>query len=153
MAALTVYPPDHTLSRPSYFDTISINLPQVDGLQDLHECVDKLLLLPLTQQGLAQKNNRRCVDELLDGSLRLLDVWNSAKDAFADEGMHSGASIHYSQKTREVQAITLCVLKSFMSFISGPKEQSKPSHWPLVSKLALRKRIASEEEETEENEF
>ncbi|KDP24734.1 hypothetical protein JCGZ_25335 [Jatropha curcas] len=51
-------------------------------LQDLHDCVDKLLLLPLTQQALlAHHQNRKCVDELLDGSLRLLDVCNAAKDA------------------------------------------------------------------------
>ncbi|KDP24733.1 hypothetical protein JCGZ_25334 [Jatropha curcas] len=51
-------------------------------LQDLHDCVDKFLLLPLTQQALlAHHQNRKCVDELLDGSLRLLDVCNAAKDA------------------------------------------------------------------------
>ncbi|KAF2322641.1 hypothetical protein GH714_026409 [Hevea brasiliensis] len=135
---------------------------KLDVLQDLHECVDKLLLLPLTQQGLAQENNRKCVDELLDGSLRLLDVCNSAKDALLqtkEYGLELQSTIRRRQggemvlQLREVQAITLCVLKSFLTFISGPKAQSKPSHWSLVSKLVLHKRIASEEGETQENEF
>ena len=53
------------------------------SLQDLHDCADKLLLLPLTQQVLAQEHNRKKVDELLDGSLRLLDLCNITKDALS----------------------------------------------------------------------
>ncbi|KAF5449083.1 hypothetical protein F2P56_029565 [Juglans regia] len=51
------------------------------GLQDLHDCVDKLLLLPLSTQSLAQQQQEKWVNELLDGSLRLLDLCNTAKDA------------------------------------------------------------------------
>ncbi|CAL8121897.1 unnamed protein product [Prunus armeniaca] len=50
------------------------------GLQDLHSCVDRLFQLPLTQQALAQEQNEKSTNELLDGSLRLLDVCSSAKD-------------------------------------------------------------------------
>ncbi|EOX97497.1 Eukaryotic translation initiation factor 3 subunit A, putative [Theobroma cacao] len=50
-------------------------------LQDLHDCVDKLLRLPLTQQILAQEQQREYVDELLNASLTLLDVCTTAKDA------------------------------------------------------------------------
>ncbi|XVE67261.1 hypothetical protein DITRI_Ditri08aG0146200 [Diplodiscus trichospermus] len=42
---------------------------KLDGLQDLHDCIDRLLQLPLTQQALAEK--RKYVDELLDGFLAL----------------------------------------------------------------------------------
>ncbi|MBA0769514.1 hypothetical protein Gotri_018238, partial [Gossypium trilobum] len=45
----------------------------LNGLQDLHECVDVLLQFPLTQQALAQEKQREMVEELLDGSLMLLD--------------------------------------------------------------------------------
>ena len=51
------------------------------GLKDLHDCVDNLLLLPFTQQSLAQYHHEQWVDELLDGSLRLLDLCDTAKDA------------------------------------------------------------------------
>ncbi|RXH80531.1 hypothetical protein DVH24_004445, partial [Malus domestica] len=53
---------------------------KLGGLQDLHDCVEKLLQLPLTQQALAQKQNKKCANELLDGSLRLL---GNIKDALS----------------------------------------------------------------------
>ncbi|TXG64994.1 hypothetical protein EZV62_011988 [Acer yangbiense] len=55
---------------------------KLNGLQDLHDCVDKVLRLPLTQQALGQEQQKKCVDELLiNGSLRLLDMSSIAKDA------------------------------------------------------------------------
>ncbi|KAG8501587.1 hypothetical protein CXB51_003919 [Gossypium anomalum] len=53
---------------------------KLNGLQDLYDCVDKLLQLPFSQQELAQEQNKGPVDELLDGSLRLFDLCNTAKD-------------------------------------------------------------------------
>ena len=53
---------------------------KLNGLQDLHDCVDKLLLLPFTQ-ALAQEQCEKSVNEILDGSLRLLDVCDMARDA------------------------------------------------------------------------
>ncbi|KAL9391206.1 hypothetical protein Peur_015126 [Populus x canadensis] len=50
-------------------------------LQDLHDCVDKLILLPLTQKSLAQEQNEKWVDDVLDGSLGVLDVCSMARDA------------------------------------------------------------------------
>ena len=59
-------------------------------LRDLQGCVDNLLLLPFTQQTLAQCRHEQWVDELLDGSLRLLDICGMAKDALLQtrEGAH-----------------------------------------------------------------
>ncbi|KAL5791303.1 hypothetical protein ACOSQ2_006191 [Xanthoceras sorbifolium] len=54
---------------------------RLTGLQDLHDCVDKVLSLPLTQQALAQEQQKKWVDELLNGSLKLLDMSSIAKDA------------------------------------------------------------------------
>ena len=54
---------------------------KVSCLQDLHDCVDKLILLPLTQKYLAQEQNEKWVDDVLDGSLRVLDVCSMATDA------------------------------------------------------------------------
>ncbi|EEF36646.1 conserved hypothetical protein [Ricinus communis] len=184
---------------------------KLSGLQDLHDSIDKLLLLPLTQQVLAHQNNRKWVDELLDGSLRVLDVCNAAKDALLQtkeytlelqstirrrqgscenvlatevrkyitsrkmakkaiqkamndlKGLENKYSVScigsgneiatFVSMLREVEAITLSVLKTFMSFISGSKAQSKPSNWSVVSKLMIRKRVAFDEEETKVNEF
>ncbi|KAL9238464.1 hypothetical protein vseg_012881 [Gypsophila vaccaria] len=46
------------------------------GLKDLYSCVDELL-----QQSLSQNQNVKCIDEVLDGSLRLLDICSASRDA------------------------------------------------------------------------
>lgn len=53
---------------------------KLNGLQDFYDCVDKFLQFPFSQQELSQEQNKGLVDELLDGSLRLLDLCNTAKD-------------------------------------------------------------------------
>ncbi|GLT43004.1 hypothetical protein SLA2020_169810 [Shorea laevis] len=53
---------------------------KLNGLQDLHDCVDDFLQLPLTQESFSQQKNRKWVDELLDGSLQILDLCSPAKD-------------------------------------------------------------------------
>ncbi|KAK0596260.1 hypothetical protein LWI29_014174 [Acer saccharum] len=49
---------------------------------------------------------------------------------------------------KEVEAISLTVFESLLSFISGAKAQSKLSGLSLVSKLTHHKRVASVEGET-----
>ncbi|VVA30024.1 PREDICTED: Protein of unknown function DUF241 [Prunus dulcis] len=179
---------------------------KLSGLQDLHDCVDRLLQLPLSQQALAQEQNEKWANELLDGSLRLLDVSSSAKDAILQtkecvqdlqsiirrrggetgltsevrkyltsrkmvkkaiqkamknlkgtENRSTFSSLNKDDETfsvvsklREVEAITLAVFESLLSFISRPKSQ--PSSWSLVSKMMQSKKVACEEA-TEINEF
>ncbi|KAK9690637.1 hypothetical protein RND81_09G142400 [Saponaria officinalis] len=48
----------------------------LNGLKDLYSCVDELL-----QQSLTQNQNGKWVDEVLDGSLRLLDFCSASRDA------------------------------------------------------------------------
>lgn len=62
---------------------------RLNDLKDLHDCVDSLLQLPLTQQTLSQHSDEKWVDELLDGSLRLLDVCTTAKDALLQTWEHA----------------------------------------------------------------
>ncbi|XP_021286699.1 uncharacterized protein LOC110418330 [Herrania umbratica] len=175
----------------------------LSGLQDLHEYVDMLLQLPLTQQALAQEQQRKWVEELLDGSLVLLDVCSTAKDALLQtkectqelqsslrrrrrvEGlgdevrkyltsrkavkkaickalknlkhMENKLSSSTSSKDaengavisilREVQAVTISMLESLLSFISGPEAGSKLSRWSLVSKLMHQEKVMFEEEQ------
>ena len=171
---------------------------KLSGLQDLHDCVDRLLQLPLTQQALAQEQNEKWTNELLDGSLRLLDGCSSAKDAIlqtkecvqdlqsiirrrgGETGLTSEVRKYLTSrkmvkkaiqkamknlkgtknrstfsslnndnetfsivsKLREVEAITLTVFESLLSFISGPKSQ--PSSWSLV-KMMQPKKLSCEE--------
>ena len=68
---------------------------KLGALQDLHECVEKLVQLPLTQDTLLHEPQENWVDELLDGSLRLLDVCTSAKDSL----------LHTKECMRELQSV------------------------------------------------
>ncbi|ESQ50807.1 hypothetical protein EUTSA_v10023198mg [Eutrema salsugineum] len=54
---------------------------RLDNIQELHESLDKLIRLPLTQKALAQEQNKKVVEQLLDGSLRIMDLCNISKDA------------------------------------------------------------------------
>ncbi|KAK8567904.1 hypothetical protein V6N13_105848 [Hibiscus sabdariffa] len=53
----------------------------LSALRDLYELVGNLLQLPATQKTLAHQCNDKQVNELLNGSLKLLDVCGVAKDA------------------------------------------------------------------------
>ncbi|KAJ4962340.1 hypothetical protein NE237_022279 [Protea cynaroides] len=58
-------------------ETIRANL---SGLGELYEFVDDLLRLPLTQQALVQHQQEKWVGEVLDGSVRLLDICGTTKE-------------------------------------------------------------------------
>ncbi|XP_027357061.1 uncharacterized protein LOC113866368 [Abrus precatorius] len=68
---------------------------KLGGLQDLHECVEKLFQLPLTKEALHHHCQENWVDELLNGSLRLLDVCTATKDSL----------LHTKECMRELQSI------------------------------------------------
>ncbi|XP_068323211.1 uncharacterized protein [Pyrus communis] len=67
-------------SEATSTSSLSIN-HNLSRIGDLYGCVDRLLQLPLTQQALAYGKNVKWTNELLDGSLRLLDVCSTAMDA------------------------------------------------------------------------
>ncbi|EXB95392.1 hypothetical protein L484_014365 [Morus notabilis] len=183
---------------------------KLSGLEDLHECVEKLLLFPSTQQAFVQGRQEQWIDQLVDGSLRLLDLCSSAKDAvlhtkecardiqsimhrrrgaevgleseiskylasrkvvkralnkalgslksvetkssFSDLSNKDGETIALISVLKEVEVVTLAVFESLLSFISGPKAQTKLGGWSLVSKIMHSKRVGCEEEQ-QVNEF
>ncbi|VVA30019.1 PREDICTED: Protein of unknown function DUF241 [Prunus dulcis] len=95
--------------RNCLFILILIHKSQTNyRLQDLHECVENFLLLPLTQQALAQECGDKWINELLDGSLRLLDVCGIIKDAL----------LQTKECTHELQSIMRRRRGGDMSFIS-----------------------------------
>ena len=172
------------------------------GLQDLHDCVDNLLLLPFSQ-ALAQEQNQKWLNELLDGSLRLLDVCGIARDALLQtkectrelqstlrrrhgskmelarevekylasrkvakkaikkvlKGMQTKLNSKKNEDLaivsllKELEAGTILVFESLLTFIAGSNLQSKSSGWFVVSKLVHPKRIAYEGEEADGNDF
>ncbi|XP_039016779.1 uncharacterized protein LOC120147475 [Hibiscus syriacus] len=54
---------------------------------------------------------------------------------------------------KQVEAVTVSVLESLLSFISGPEPQLKSSRWSLVSKFMNQKSVMCEEEEQKANEI
>ncbi|XP_059649964.1 uncharacterized protein LOC132295683 [Cornus florida] len=53
----------------------------------------------------------------------------------------------------QVEAVTLNVCESMLSYTAGTKVQSRPSRWSLVSKLMHKKNASGQDEETDMNEF
>ncbi|XP_074314600.1 uncharacterized protein LOC141649824 [Silene latifolia] len=53
----------------------------LDNLTNLYSSVDEFLQLPLNQQILSHTQNATWVDQVLDGSLRLLDICSASRDA------------------------------------------------------------------------
>ncbi|KAF6172469.1 hypothetical protein GIB67_006982 [Kingdonia uniflora] len=52
----------------------------LSGLKDLYDRVDNLLQLPLTQQAVSCEGSDKCANNILDRSLRLLDVCDYSRD-------------------------------------------------------------------------
>ncbi|PON61494.1 hypothetical protein TorRG33x02_281420 [Trema orientale] len=99
---------------------------RLGGLEDLHLCVEKLLHLPLTQQAFVQGRQENWVDQLVDGSLRLLDVCSTAKDAV----------LHTKECAREIQSI-------MRRKVSLESEIKKYSASRKVVKKAIQKALVS----------
>ncbi|GAB4838607.1 hypothetical protein Ancab_028152 [Ancistrocladus abbreviatus] len=72
------------LNSPEAASTSSSSIShKLSGLRDLYDCVDELLQLHLHQLTLGQDRADRWIDDLLDGSLRLLDVCTTARDVLS----------------------------------------------------------------------
>eukprot|EP00258_Populus_trichocarpa_P001548 XP_002300660.3 uncharacterized protein LOC7496876 [Populus trichocarpa] len=56
---------------------------KLSGLKVLYECVDDFLQLPLTQQTVSNEQHKERAEELLNGSLLLLDVCGTTRDVFS----------------------------------------------------------------------
>ncbi|XP_021758679.1 uncharacterized protein LOC110723644 [Chenopodium quinoa] len=161
---------------------------KLTGLEDLYKCADQFLQLPLNQKTVCQTQNKNWVEEVLNGSLRLLDICATSRDALvqskerlqdiqsvvrrrcSDEIDTSNEVVEYlkTRKTSkkiikkclkdikevdrtnetnatesmltEVQALTVDVFKSLLSYISGSQKGS----WSF-SKLVIQR----SEKETE----
>ncbi|KAK4757165.1 hypothetical protein SAY87_007292 [Trapa incisa] len=183
---------------------------KLNGLENLHESVDELLLLPLVQHAFSQQIHGGWVDELLDASLRLLDLCSTAKNSLlqtreALQELHSSMrrrkgggeqaldaevrmylstrrSVQKATKRiilslkskkydsdsclpgidneaavfigllREVEATTVALLESVFCFIAGSKPRTSSS-WSIISKVMLKKRVVSKEEQIDHNQL
>ncbi|PPS15151.1 hypothetical protein GOBAR_AA05436 [Gossypium barbadense] len=129
----------------------------LSGLQDLHEFVDVLLQFPLTQQALQREmvEQRRRAEGLANEFRKYLTSRKFMKKAIC-KALKNMKHIQNKLSTpgengavisvlRDVEAVTINVLESVLSFISGPEAKSKSSRWSLVSKLMHQKKVMSNE--------
>ena len=91
-------------SNEASSSSLSLN-HKLGRLQDLHECVEKLFQLSISQEALNHEFQENRVDELLNGSLRLLDVCTAAKDSLlhTKECMREFQSVMRRRKGGEVE--------------------------------------------------
>ncbi|KAK3038866.1 hypothetical protein RJ639_028588 [Escallonia herrerae] len=142
---------------------------QLDNLKHLHEHLHDLIQLPSIQRALSHDTYR--TDEVLDGSLRLLDVCGTARDVLLQtkqsiqelessfrrgRGKETGLSHEvgaYLTSRKKINKMVskkfeefreaLDFLESVLCFVSGSKKISEQSSWSLVSKLMQPKRVSS----------
>ncbi|KAE8724747.1 Detected protein of unknown function [Hibiscus syriacus] len=110
----------------------------LSGLRDLYELVDDLLQLPVTQQSLAQQWNNKQVNELLNGSLKLLDVCGMAKDVL----------LQAKEDTQQLQSIMRRRKGNEAGFTNEAKEYLASRKKAKISKC-----VTCEGKATETNEF
>lgn len=115
---------------------------KLNGLQDLHACVEKFLQLPQSQQTLSQEKNRKWVDALLDGSLVILDLCSSAKD-FVQQAKESSHNLQSVLRRRCAEAEFAAEVKKYLT---SRKALKKAINKALKNKeVAI---IASDDSET-----
>ena len=103
---------------------------KLNEMMDLHDYTDKLLQLPIEQQVLARECNDKWVDDLLEGSLRLLDVCGAAKDCL--------------QQSKEIMCNLMSVMRRKKGLETGFAVES-------VKYLAVRKTIKKQIRKTLQN--
>ncbi|XP_017635647.1 uncharacterized protein LOC108477638 [Gossypium arboreum] len=110
---------------------------KLNGFQDLYDCVVKFLQLLLSHHALAHE----CADELLNGSLRLLDLCSTAKDIV----------LQTKESASELQ-LTLCqskigeaeIVSEVRKYMSSRKVAKKTIHKSLGNlKIIQRKNTVS----------
>ncbi|CAL5212393.1 unnamed protein product [Lathyrus oleraceus] len=112
---------------------------KLNDMQNLHDCISKLLELPIEQQTLAQECNEKCADDLLEGSLRILDICSIAKECLllSKENTHELQSI-----IRRKRGIETGFKVEFVKYMALRKNMKKQIRKALVNLKAI-KLIAS----------
>ncbi|CAI0469101.1 unnamed protein product [Linum tenue] len=122
---------DEQICRLRQSQAIGHNL---NSLQVVYDCVDQLFQLSSTQQALI--NDQKCFNELLDGSLRLLDLCNTAKDALS-QMKESVAELQSAIRRRQggMEGETRRYLKSRKTVIKAIQKVLKANNVETLSML------------------
>ncbi|KAJ1428192.1 hypothetical protein SESBI_09198 [Sesbania bispinosa] len=139
---------DEHLQRFKGSEATSSVSEKLNGLQDLNDCIDKLLQLPMEQQALAQECNEKQVDDLLERSLRLLDICSTAKDCLlqSKESMHELQSVIRRRRGNETGFIVEGV-----KYLALRKKMKKSIHKTLGNLKAMKNELIASSSSKDNN--
>ncbi|CAN1122195.1 hypothetical protein LINPERPRIM_LOCUS2630 [Linum perenne] len=90
-------------------------------LGEVYNCLEELFNMSLTQEALARSLNGKCLDELMDGSVKLLDTCEVSKDVM-------------SKLKEEVAALQSAIRRRRKGSVDGSFESSVSSYVSLRKK-------------------
>lgn len=93
-------------------------------LEGLFKCIADLLNLPLTQQALSNHQQQQWVDELLDGSVRLLDICGNTRDFMSQIKEHV-VDLQSAIRRKKGDLTLGSSISKFNSFRRKMKKQAK----------------------------
>ncbi|RVW22451.1 hypothetical protein CK203_099254 [Vitis vinifera] len=93
----------------------------LSGLQELHQCLEELLNLYSTQQALSHHQDKKWVDELLDGSVKLLDICGATRDVISQFKENVG-DLQSALRRRKGD---VCIESSINNYIYWRKKMNK----------------------------
>ncbi|CAF2032340.1 unnamed protein product [Brassica oleracea] len=130
-----------TRLRSSEATSSSSICQRLNNLQDLHDSLEKMIRLCITNQALSQEQ----IEKLLEGSLKILDLCNISKDVVKNLKVGQNKESQESLAVfGEAEAVTVALFQSLFSFMSGSKACAK---WSMVSKLMNQNKINLEANE------
>ncbi|KAK3029153.1 hypothetical protein RJ639_039708 [Escallonia herrerae] len=102
-------------------DTICSSL---SATEELYKCLDDLLGLPLTQQALSLHQHEEWANELLDGSVRLLDICSAARE-FMSQLSKYASDLQSALRRRKGDSSMESNIAKYTSFRRKMKKESK----------------------------
>ncbi|KAM7516066.1 hypothetical protein LguiA_005649 [Lonicera macranthoides] len=96
----------------------------LSSLEDLYKSVDELLNLPQTQQALSHHQHEKWVNELLDGSMRLLDICGSIRD-LVSQIVENVRDIQSALRRRKGDSSMESSISKYTSFQKKMKKDAK----------------------------
>ncbi|GLT39321.1 hypothetical protein SLA2020_135190 [Shorea laevis] len=111
----------------------------LSGLEELYHCMEDLLNMASTQQVLSKHQQEKCVDELLDGSVRLLDVCGIARDIV----FQVKEQIHALQSALRRRKGDSSIEKSIVNYTSFRKKMKKEAKKLIVTLKQMDNKIGA----------
>ena len=111
----------------------------LSGLQELYKCLDEFLSLQSTQQTLSHHRHEKWVEELLDGSVRLLDICGDARDVISQFEVNVG-DLQSALRRRKGD---VCIEGSINNYICARKKMNRDAKKLLTAMRKMENKAAA----------